>query len=203
MAWYSWFSSFYDQALEGLYAPFREQAYAQIRPGARDALLLPCGTGQDLPPLIPRLAPGARLTCMDLDGGMIAKARARATQFERCALEFVEGEAASLGQHFDQNSLDLVVFPLGLSVIPEPEDTLALAWSRLRPGGQCLIFDCWARERTLATWSVELVAQADVSRTPFKKLEALAQDYEFTLLPEASPWTFGGELYVANAVKGE
>jgi ubiquinone/menaquinone biosynthesis C-methylase UbiE len=197
MAWYSWFSTIYDQALEDLYAPHRVRAFAEVNPGHRKVLLLPCGTGQDLAPLLPRLAPDPDLLCIDLDPGMLAKARSRGSR----GCRFVQAPASELSSHVEPASLDLVVFSLGLSVVPEHESVLRSALSRLRPGGQCLIFDCWAERRNLNTWPVEWMAQADLSRTPFRILEAECSDYRFTPLPDAKPLQFGGTLYVATGTR--
>ena len=197
MAWYSWFSTVYDQALEDLYAPHRERAFAAVSPGHCKVMLLPCGTGQDIAPLRARLHPEAELLCIDLDPGMLAKARARDSK----GCRFVQAPASELGQHAALGSLDLVVFSLGLSVVPEHEAVLGDALSRLRPGGQCLIFDCWAETRNLNSWLVEWTAQAELSRTPFRILEAECSDYAFLALPDAQPLYFGGQLYMATATR--
>lgn len=203
MAWYSWFAQVYDQTLEDLYAPHRVQAYARLNPGHRKVLLLPCGTGQDLDALLPQLGPEPDVLCMDLDPGMLAKATERVASKQLSGCRFVQAEAGSLHEHVAPDSLDLVVFPLGLSVIPAHEATLRAALSRLRPGGQCLIFDCWAEKRNLNSWPVEWLAQADLSRTPFRILEAECRDYRFTPLPDAKPLQFGGTLYVATGTRPE
>lgn len=201
MAWYSLFSKIYDQSLERLYQPHRQAAYACVTPGHTRALLLPCGTGQDLDVLVPRLKDGAQITCLDLDPGMLARAQERVTAHGWTGVHLVQSAAGDLADHVEPDSLDLVVLPLGLSVFPDHLDVLQLAFSRLRVGGQCVIFDCWARTRGLSTWSVELVAQADLNRTPFRLLEQLTSDYVFTELPGAPASKFGGQLYVASGTR--
>jgi ubiquinone/menaquinone biosynthesis C-methylase UbiE len=201
VAWYSWFSKIYDQSLESLYQPHRQAASACVTLGHTRALLLPCGTGQDLDVLVPRLAPGAQITCIDLDDAMLHQTRARIADRGWEGITLVQSPAGSLAEHVAAASQDLVVLPLGLSVFPDHEDVLRAAISRLRPGGQCVIFDCWARTRGLSTWSVELVAQADLNRTPFRLLEQLTSDYVFTELPDAPASKFGGQLYVASGTR--
>lgn len=195
MAWYSWFSHMYDASLERLYAPHRAVAFADLEPAER-ALVVPCGTGQDLPFLVER---ADAILGVDLSPGMLQRAQARVDREGWTNVELAERDVLAVeGEVFD-----LVVWSLGLTVVPDHEAALAHTWSLLRPGGRMVIFDAWAERRSFQTWQVELLARAHLDRKVWEPLEARAEDFSLSFLDDASPGTFGGRLLVARGRKAD
>jgi ubiquinone/menaquinone biosynthesis C-methylase UbiE len=198
VAWYSIFANFYDGALERLYAPHRETAFASL-PDFERALVVPCGTGQDLPHLIDR---GQWIVGVDLSRGMLARARERVAAKRWDGVTLLEGDATQLdGLLADHPAFDLALCSLGLTVVPDYEAVVHSAWSRLRPGATMAIFDVWAETRTFQTKQVELLARADLNRKVWEPLEAIADDFELRFIDEAKPSMFGGRLFIATGRK--
>lgn len=201
MAWYEWFSNFYDVSLEGLYLPHRERAFERIKPFDR-ALLVPCGTGQDLVHLQAKVAPGGSIVGVDLSPAMVRRTVARVDREGWSNVETVVGDATQLPDAItDGPPFDLVVCSLGLTVVPDYMGVFEQGFSVLRPGGQMIIFDVWAEHRTFQTWQVELIARAKLDRKVWEALEAVAEDFQLTFLDGAKPSTFGGRLFVASGIR--
>jgi demethylmenaquinone methyltransferase/2-methoxy-6-polyprenyl-1,4-benzoquinol methylase len=188
--------------LERLYAPHRAVAFELFAPCER-ALVVPCGTGQDLPYAHASLTSDGRLVGVDLSPGMVARAEERVAEAGWDNIEILEGDATQLGDVVrGRGPFDLVVCSLGLTVVPDYEAVFESAWQLLRPGGQMVIFDVWAEKRTLQTWQVEKIARADLDRKVWEPLERVATDFDLRFLEDAKPSKFGGRLFVAAGRKG-
>ncbi len=207
MPWYDWFASFYDASVESFYRDFRVQAVERLRlePGAT-ALVLACGTGQDLNPLVPAVGETGRVIGLDFSAGMLAKARKRVGKHGWENVTLVEADARTVSaEQLDQASggpvaLDAVLVCLGLSVIPDWEQAFERTWELLRPGGRYVIFDVYAERWVPQTTWVQLIARADVKRKVWEPLEAAAVDFEREHLP-GSPHLHGGSLYLSSGTK--
>ncbi len=205
--WYDLFSLFYDRALEDLYAPHRPAAVDALRlqDGMR-VLDVPCGTGQSLELLVRAVGPSGAVLGVDASAGMLRRARKR-IEANRWANVHLRRRAASdvdaalLTETLGDGAVDGVLCALGLTALPDWEETFDRLFRLLRPGGRFVLFDVYAPEPTRSSRSVELVARADLSRQCWQPLEALCADFTRTTLP-ADPETFGGELYVAAGTRG-
>lgn len=200
--WYDLFSLFYDRALEDLYAPFRPAAVRALRleKGAR-LLDIPCGTGQSLGLLVDAAGPNGVVVGVDYSSGMLRKAQRRAKNAGWKNVHMIRSRAADvdsemLSERTGHRTVDGVLCALGLTALPEWEATFDQLYSLVRPGGQIVLFDVYASERTRETASVEVVARADLSRQVWLPLAERCPDFTREVLP-ADPKKFGGELYVA------
>lgn len=205
MSWYDTFSGFYDRSLEKTYAPFRTRSFERLglQPGGA-VLDLACGTGQNLPYLAPKVGAEGSVLAVDLSEGMLARAGARAEArgwsqvrtIARDVGELTHAELAAAGANV--SGLDAVVCTLGLTVVPNWQAVLRASFELLRPGGEYLIMDVFARRWNPMKPLVELLARADVTRDVAGELESLCVDFAHEAFSDASPWTFGGELFVAH-----
>ncbi|MBL8975093.1 MAG: class I SAM-dependent methyltransferase, partial [Myxococcales bacterium] len=145
MAWYDWFSSFYDRSLEPLYREQRRAAAVALRANPGQTILdLPCGTGQSFDELAPAVGPDGLVLGVDLSAGMLRQAadRARKRGFSQVVLHHSDvhalsrsalAAAATRPVHIDR----LHIF-LGLSAFPRWEQAFEHLWGLLAPGGRCV-----------------------------------------------------------------
>lgn len=125
----------YDPLLERLFSNGRKRAMeaAGIRPGER-VCFVGIGTGTDLL-LLPR---GARAVGVDLSEAMLARARKK-LPLSDCDIELRAGDAQALP--FDDESFDVAVLNLILSVVPDPARCLGEALRVLEVEGRIVVFD--------------------------------------------------------------
>jgi ubiquinone/menaquinone biosynthesis C-methylase UbiE len=201
--WYDLFSNVYDAWLERLYKPWREQAFAELTLRDGHAVVdLCCGTGQNLPFLVDRGRDGP-VVGVDTSPGMLRRAGLRVKEAGWQRVHLLEHDVQTLTLADVHQALGeelpvgLVVVALGLTVLPDWEQALTGAFELLAPGGQLLIFDAHAKKRSFQTWSVELLAQADLNRKVWEPLERAADDFHLRWLA-APQGTFGGDLLVAT-----
>jgi ubiquinone/menaquinone biosynthesis C-methylase UbiE len=201
MAWYDFFSAFYDASLE---KPYREQrvlatAALDLKPGSV-VLDLPCGTGQSFPGLCAGVGPTGRVLGVDLSAGMLRQAQARVERTGLAGVTLTRGDAGTLdlaalgGAQPDR----LHIF-LGMSVFPEAEAVFTQLWSLLGPGGRCVIVDCPAETLSFQGRMVNLLAGADIRRRSWAPLESVGAHFERRDLPSLP--LPGGQLFLATAVK--
>ncbi len=128
----------YDRLLGGLFGPGRRRASecAAVQSGER-VLLVGVGTGSDLP-LLPA---GVRVVGVDICAEMLEKARQR-LPLEGREVILILGDAQRL--HVDEESCDVVMFNLILSVIPDPAACLRENLRALKSGGRAVVFDKFA-----------------------------------------------------------
>jgi len=208
VSWYSWFSHVYDQSLEKLYAPYRARVFAAVEvPEGQSALCLACGTGQDFPFLAGAVREAAgTLIGLDASSGMLARAEERARREGYDFVRLLEADLRTLDRSMLTDESDggpevgLVVASLALSVLPEWEDVFARSWELLAPGGRFIVFDCHARKWNPQKPVVELMARADLDRKTWEPLERVSEAFSLEWL-DASPWTFGGDLFAASGTK--
>lgn len=194
MPWYDVFASFYDANLAWLYRRDHEAAAEalELEPGHR-VLVPACGTGLDLPHLLPRIRPGGVVVGVDLSAGMLDRARRRAAGLEG----HVELLHRGAGEVADVAPVDRLLWFLGLSVVPDPDALFAATWDRLRPGGVCVIVDVHAERRVPQTWLVERMAQADLRRRVWTHLESRCEGFERRVLSDRAS-VHGGTLFLAR-----
>lgn len=200
MGWYDLFALFYDRSLEDLYAPFRHEAMAalELAPGHR-VLDAPCGTGQSLPGLAPRVGSTGEVVGLDASRGMLKRARRR-VQREGWSQVILHNkrlpEDLPIGP--EDPGFDAILCALGLSALPE--DAFEALWEQLRPGGRFVLFDVYAESPTLQTRVVERMAQANLGVRWWEGLATASRGFTKEVLP-ADPEKMGGELYLAAGWK--
>lgn len=195
---YDLFSHFYDASLEWLYRRHHATAAEALglKPGGR-VLLPACGTGQDLPHLLPRIQPGGAVIGVDPSAGMLERARRRAERLALPGPSFIQRRADELD---DVEPVDALLWFLGLSVVPEHDAVFAATFDKLKPGGTCVIVDVHAEWRVPQTWVVEWMAQADLRRTVWTSLESRCDGFA---RHELSRWAsiHGGTLFLARGTR--
>ena len=135
---YKLWAPIYDKVMGPFAGKARRHAIEllNLRVG-ESVLLLGVGTGLDLP----HLQAGVKVTGIDLSPAMLRQAQHKANGRN---VNLLEMNAQALD--FPDDSFDVVVLNLILSVVPDGAVVFREAWRVLRPGGRAVIFDKFASE---------------------------------------------------------
>jgi len=135
---YKLWAPIYDKVMGPFAGKARQHAIEllNLRVG-ESVLLLGVGTGLDLP----HIQAGVKVTGIDLSPAMLRKAQDKANGRNVALLEM---NAQALD--FPDDSFDVVVLNLILSVVPDGAVVFREVWRVLRPGGRAVIFDKFAPE---------------------------------------------------------
>jgi ubiquinone/menaquinone biosynthesis C-methylase UbiE len=203
--WYDFFSIFYDHSLEDLYRSSREEAVASLQV-CPDSLVLDmaCGTGQNFP-FLQQYIGGGSIVGIDLSSGMLRRARQRVQRAGWDNVDLLQTDvqtlaAKQLEECCGKSTVDFVICTLGMTVIADWESAFRRGYDLLTSGGRIVLFDAYADEWVLQTWSAKLIARADLSRRFWRPLEELSADFSLVCIP-GSPHDFGGRLFIASGVK--
>jgi arsenite methyltransferase len=123
------------ESFAGVANPF---SLGRLEPGER-VLDLGCGAGTDSLVAAQMVAPGGRVTGLDMTPEMLAKARAGAAEMELENVEFVEGEAEVLP--FDEASFEVVISNGVIDLVPDKDAVFGEIYRVLAPGGRIQIAD--------------------------------------------------------------
>jgi ubiquinone/menaquinone biosynthesis C-methylase UbiE len=135
---YKLWAPVYDKVMRPFYGQARQHAIELLMLQPGESVLLPgVGTGLDLP----NLRAGVKAVGIDLSPEMLRKAQGKANGQD---VTLYEMNAQALG--FPDNSFDVVILNLILSVVPDGAAAFREAWRVLRPGGRAVIFDKFAPE---------------------------------------------------------
>ncbi|MCC6555907.1 MAG: class I SAM-dependent methyltransferase [Polyangiaceae bacterium] len=206
MAWYDFFSRFYDRALEPHYREQRRRATEALSL-RRDSVVLdlPCGTGQSFPHLVSAVGEGGEVIGIDLSAGMLREARRRiaAQGWNNAHAVLADAREVSLadleagcGRRVRPDRLHVF---LGMSVFANPDDTFDSLWSLLAPGGTCVVVDVHTDRLSMRGRMVNWTAGADITRRFWEPLERVGQNFSRVELP--SKPLHGGRIWLASATK--
>jgi SAM-dependent methyltransferase len=181
MAWYDFFSAFYDASLEKHYREQRVLATAalDLQPGSV-VLDLPCGTGQSLSGSVRgRGALGSRArrgpVCGHVATGASGAFRAREPH-RRHTRPGGRGDARPRGPR--RRAAGPAAHLPGHVGVPGSGGGLHHLWSLLAPGGRCVIVDCHAETLSFQGRMVNLLAGADIRRRSWEPLSAVGVAFE-------------------------
>src|SRR5262249_46338280 len=113
---------------------------AALRP-AEHALDVACGTGFVARLAADRVAPDGRVVGIDLNAGMIERARKASTAARGTTIEWRTGDAIALP--FENAAFDVVLCQQGVQFFPDRVKGLREMRRVLRPGGR-LAFTVWS-----------------------------------------------------------
>lgn len=98
-----------------------------------------CGTGRNLPLLVPRVGAGGRVIGLDYSEGMLNEARALVRREQWTNVELVRGDAATL--EAVNGSVDAVISVWCMGIVDKFDAALQHAVDILHPGGRIAIMD--------------------------------------------------------------
>src|SRR5690606_7676795 len=123
----------------------------------------PCGTGQSLDGLVAAVGDAGTVIGVDLSKGMLRKARARVTRNGWANVLLAEADVHAVDTAWLESVragpvvVDRLHVFLGLSAFPQWEEAFERLWDVLRPGGRCVVVDCYAERPNLRGRMVNLV----------------------------------------------
>ncbi len=123
------------ESFAGVANPF---SLGRLEPGER-VVDLGCGAGTDSLIAAQMVAPGGRVTGIDMTPEMLAKARDAAEELGAENVEFVEGEIEHLP--FADGSVDVVISNGVIDLVPDKDAVFAEIFRVLRPGGRMQLAD--------------------------------------------------------------
>jgi arsenite methyltransferase len=127
-----------DAAVESFAGVANPFTLGRLRSGER-VLDLGSGAGTDSLVAAQMVAPGGRVTGIDMTPEMLAKARAAAAAMGASNVEFVEGEAEHLP--FADESFDVVISNGVIDLVPDKDAVFSELYRVLAPGGRLQIAD--------------------------------------------------------------
>lgn len=187
------YEEFFLPALFNAWAP-QVVAAAQLRPGMR-VVDIGCGTGVLTLEAAHAVAPGGAVVGIDLNPGMLAVARSKASE-----IEWREAPAEALP--FDAEGFDAVVSQFGLMFFQDREAAIREMLRVLRPGGRLVVAVWDSLENTPGYAAITSLlarlfgdAVADLLRTPYAlgDTEALQSLFAAAGVQEIAVARFAGE----------
>lgn len=165
---YARWAPVYDRTFGAITQRGRQAAVSRLnRLGSGRVLEVGVGTGLALPLYDRRIC----VTGIDYSEDMLAKARARVAALGLGNVTLRQMDARTLD--FPDAAFDAVAAMHVLSVVPEPERVMAEIARVLRPGGEVVITNHFARARGALAWLERLAA-------PLENLLGWHSDFEKT-----------------------
>ncbi|GAA4848492.1 class I SAM-dependent methyltransferase [Algivirga pacifica] len=206
MKWYDFFSNFYDQSLEKLYADSRRRAVELLELKEGDVVLdLACGTGANFSHLKKSCA-NIEIYGADFSEGMLRRATHNIEKNQWEGIHLFQADARNLTKDTlseytgKEIKFDQVLCVLGLSVMPDWTTIMTNMLDLLKEGGKIVVVDVFAEKRDFNTWLVEKIAKADLDRPISEELKSKVNNFHMEYLPVKES-KVGGKLFVAAGTK--
>lgn len=193
---YRLWAPIYDKVMGPFAGKARRRAIEALNLGARECVLLSgVGTGLDLP----YLPADVKAVGIDLCPAMLHKAQAKADGRDVTLCE-MNAQALELAD----NSFDVVILNLILSVVPDGAAAFREAWRVLRPGGRAVIFDKFASEGgRISVWRRGLGKIIALFGTdPNRRLSDLIGQPDDMIIARNEPGLLHGQYRIVLLSKG-
>jgi arsenite methyltransferase len=127
-----------DTAVESFAGVANPFSLGRLAPG-EDVLDIGCGAGTDTLVAAQMVAPGGRVTGIDMTPEMLSRARTAAAEMGATNVDFVEGDVEQLP--FPGKSVDVVISNGVIDLIPDKDAAFLEIFRVLRPGGRLQVAD--------------------------------------------------------------
>jgi trans-aconitate methyltransferase len=170
-AFYEWFAR---SGSFGQFPRFYRAVADAIETDSGGLLLdMGCGPGTLTPYLLPKVGPGGTVLGIDVSDEMIERARALSEERRWLNVRFERSDARDFTP---DRPVDIIVFCLSLTTMPEPTQCFTHAISWLKPGGQIVVLDSFLQPKhRLAGLAIRLkspLVGADASAVSLAELRA-------------------------------
>ncbi|MBT3395916.1 MAG: methyltransferase domain-containing protein [Alphaproteobacteria bacterium] len=130
----------YDLPITHFFSKYKKAAFdaSGMKPGDR-VLVFCCGTGLDFPHILRKIGEDGEIVGVDFSSEMLARARARISRKNWANVTLIEADVTKFAK--TDNSFDVGVCTLGISIIPDYLAAYRALAACVKPGGEVIIGD--------------------------------------------------------------
>lgn len=131
----------YDYPISHFFGKYKKLAFKESSLKNGDSVLVfCCGTGLDFPHILPKIGNEGKIIGIDFSSEMLEMAKKRIKKNKWGNIELIEADVTQT-TNLPDNTYDVGVCTLGISIIPEYKDAYTNLLSRIKTHGEVIIGD--------------------------------------------------------------